>query len=233
LAYDGKIVQKETLALQENDTIFVKFKNNDYYSKHIDNRNDFYYRQDSANTDVIYSNNVRFYVMKTDEKVPYIQIEKLAEGKSPQEAKKRAENIKYAFKIEGNHIILDNYLLTEAVNKYRNQEVEIYLYLPEGVLFQPDMSVQYYDRSNFGLEFNAANEVYKMHSGELECLNCIVENEGDDMDGDIETETISGDGNDTIKTVTLKVNGKEIIRTETKKKGSLSVNEDGVIIKTN
>lgn len=237
LAFDGKVVQKETIALQENDTLFVKFKNNDYYSKDIDNRSDFVFTQDSANTEVIYSNNVRFYVMKTDEKVPYIQIEKLAEGKSIQEAKKRAEKIKYAFKIEGNHIVLDNYLLTEAANKYRNQEVEIFLYLPEGVVFQPDMSVQHYDRSNFGLEFNAANETYKMHNGELECLNCIVDNEGEDMDpmdpDMIQTETISGDGNDTIKTVTLKVNGKEIIRTETKKKGSLSVGENGVIIKTN
>lgn len=233
LAFDGKVVQKETIALQENDTLFVKFKNNDYYSKDLNNRSDFVFTQDSANTEVIYSNNVRFYVLKTDEKVPYIQIEKLAEGKSIQEAKKRAEKIKYAFKIEGNHIILDNYLLTEAVNKYRSQEVEIFLYLPEGVAFQPDMSVQHYDRSDYALEFNSANETYKMHNGELECLNCIVNIEGEDMDEDMETENISGEGNDTIKTYTVKVNGKEIIRTETKKKGSLSIDENGIIIKTN
>ena len=50
--------------------------------------------------------------METDEAVPFIQIEKLANGKSASEAKKRAEKIKYGYKIEGNTLILDNYLIS-------------------------------------------------------------------------------------------------------------------------
>jgi phage shock protein PspC (stress-responsive transcriptional regulator) len=241
LAFDGKVVQKETIQLKENDTLFVKFRYNDYYSKNIDNREDFVFTQDSANTEIIYSNNVRFHVLKTDEKLPFLQIEKQAEGKSLIEAKQRAEKIKYAFKIEGNHIILDNYLLTEIGNKYRNQEVELFLYLPEGVYFKPDMNVANYDRSyesDFDLKFTSENDVYKVVGSELKCLNCIEENEeteirtDEDEDADFD---VTGTKNDTVKTVSIKVGGKEIIRTETKKSGkspSLTIDEHGVIIKT-
>lgn len=233
IAFDGKVVQKETIKLQENDTLFVKFRYNDYFSKDIDEREDFVFTQDSANTELIYSNNVKFHVLKTDEKQPFLQIEKQAEGKSLIEAKKRAEKIKYAYKIEGNHLILDNYLLTEIANKYRNQEVELFLYLPEGVLFKPDMNVQSYDHSyesDFHLEFNSDNEVYKVIGSELKCLNCIVDIRGDE-DEDADNVTISGSENDTVKTVTIKVNGKEIIRTETKESGALTIDKNGVIIK--
>ncbi|HLF51719.1 PspC domain-containing protein [Flavobacterium sp.] len=238
LAFDGKVVQKETIALQENDTLFVKFRNNDYYSKDINEREDFLFTQDSANNELIYSNNVRFHVLKTDQKLPFLQIERQAEGKSMVDAKKRAEKIKYSYKIEGNQLVLDNYLLTEIGNKYRNQEVEIFLYLPEGVYFKPDMNVQNYDRSyesDFDLKFSSENDVYKVIGSELKCLNCIVNEEDIDFNNeeDVETVDISGSGNDTIKTITVKVGGKEIIRTETKKSGSLTVDENGVIIKTN
>jgi hypothetical protein len=47
---------------------------------------------------------------------------------------KRAEKIKYAYTIIGNQLILDNYLLTDLKNKFRDQEIEITLYLPKGTL---------------------------------------------------------------------------------------------------
>ena len=237
IAFDGKVVQKQTIALQENDTLFVKFKYNDYYSKNINNREDFVFTQDSLNTEVIYSNNVRFHVLKTDLKLPFIQVEKQAEGKSLLEAKKRAEKIKYTFKIDGNSLILDNYFLTEIGNKYRNQEVEIFLYLPEGVFFKPDMNVQNYDRSyesDFDLKFTSPNDVYKVQGSELKCLNCVSDTENFENNDQIDTNESeeSDTENDTVKTFSVKVNGKEIIRTETNKKGSLTIDENGVIIKT-
>jgi hypothetical protein len=42
----------------------------------------------------------------------------------------------YGYKIIGNQLILDNYLLSDLKNKFRDQEIEISLYLPEGTLFK-------------------------------------------------------------------------------------------------
>ncbi|WP_348810600.1 PspC domain-containing protein [Flavobacterium maritimum] len=229
VAYEGKTVQKETINLKPNDTLKIKFRYNEYYTKDIDDRESFKFVQDSANNQLIYSNNVRFQVLHTDEKMPFVQIEKLARGKSFQDAKQRAEKIKYAIKIEGNQLILDNYLLTEMSNKFRDQEVEIFLYLPEGTLLKPDASIQNYDDSDdsfFNLHYSSDNYIYKVESSQIKCLNCPAdENEYDDVEND-ETETsvtINEDGvsvkNDTI--ISSKNNIQE-----------LKINKDGIIIKT-
>nr|WP_314897112.1 PspC domain-containing protein [uncultured Flavobacterium sp.] len=233
VAYEGKTVQKETINLMPNDTLYVKFRYNDYYTKSINDRENFKFVQDSANTELIYSNNVRFQILHTEEKLPFIQIEKMARGKSFQDAKKRAEKIKYAIKIEGNHVILDNYLLTEVTNKFRDQEVEIFLYLPEGTLLKPDSSVQDYDRSDdsfFNLHYSSDNYIYKVENSQIKCLNCPAdENEYDDVDNDTDNDsnqtsvTINKEGvsvkNDTI------INSKNNIQ-------ELKINKDGIIIKT-
>ena len=228
VAYEGKTVQKETINLMPNDTLFVKFKFNDYYTKNIDNKENFKFVQDSANNQLIYSNNVRLRILHTDEKLPFIQIEKMARGKSFQDAKQRAEKIKYAIKIEGNHLILDNYLLTEVSNKFRDQEVEVFLYLPEGTLLKPDSSVHDYDRSDdsfFNLHSNS-DYIYKVENSQINCLNCPAdENESDDMDDDSTQTSVTINKNGvSVKNDTI-INSKNNIQ-------ELKINKDGIIIKT-
>ena len=233
--------QKETINVLPNDTLFVKFRYNEYYTKDIDDRESFKFVQDSANTQLIYSNNVSLEILRTDEKLPFIQIEKIARGKSFQDAKRRAEKIKYAIKIEGNQLILDNYLLTEVANKFRDQEVEIFLYLPEGILLKPDTSVQNYDRSDdsfFNLHYSSDNYIYKVENSQIKCLNCPAdENEYNDVDenenGDNVEVNITGKvtENDSITTTTVKVNGETVTVNEAGTKKGLSVSKNGVIIK--
>jgi phage shock protein PspC (stress-responsive transcriptional regulator) len=233
-AVDGRVVKKETINLNPNDTLFIKFQHNDYFAKNVEDRNDFMVTQDSTGTDIIYSNEVSFKIEKTDEKLPYLQIEKEARGKSLSEAKNRAEQIKYSYKIIGNQLILDNYLLTELKNKYRDQEIEITLFVPEGLLLKVDSSVQNYDRSDdeyFNLHYSSDNYIYKVENSQIKCLNCPAdENEYNDVDTDIENDsietsvTINEDGvsvtNDTL------INSKKNLK-------ELKINKDGIIIKTN
>lgn len=233
VAYEGKTVQKETINLMPTDTLYVKFRYNDYYTKSINDRENFKFVQDSANTELIYSNNVKFEILHTDEKLPFIQIEKIARGKSFQDAKKRAEKIKYAIKIEGNQLILDNYLLTEVSNKFRDQEVEIFLYLPEGTLLKPDSSVQDYDRSDdsfFNLHYSSDNYIYKVESSQIKCLNCPAdEDEYDDVDN--ETDNDSNQTSVTINKEGVSVKNDTIINSKNNIQ-ELKINKDGIIIKT-
>jgi phage shock protein PspC (stress-responsive transcriptional regulator) len=235
VSFEGKTVQKETINLTPNDTLFVKFRYNDYYTKDIDDRESFKFVQDSANTQLIYSNNVRLHVLHTDTKLPYIQIEKIARGRSFQEAKLRADKIKYNIKIEGNNLILDNYLLTEVSNKFRDQEVEIFLYLPEGTLLKPDASVQNYDESDnsfFNLHYSSDNYVYKVEGSKVKCLNCPAdENEFDDIDPIDDIDNDSAETSVIINENGVSVKGDTISNS---KKGfkELKINEDGIIIKT-
>jgi phage shock protein PspC (stress-responsive transcriptional regulator) len=229
-AIDGRVVHKENIVMQPTDTLFIKFKHNDYYAKNVNDRNDFKITQDSTDNDVIYSNEVSFKIEKTDEKIPYIQIEKEAKGKSLSEAKKRAKEIKYNYKIIGNQLILDNYLLSDLKNKYRDQEIEVTLYLPEGTLFKADSSVQNYDRSNdefFNLHYSSDKYLYQVMETKVKCLDCPAdEDEYNDVDNNKDEHT----------SVTINKNGVSITN-DTIIKGNndikeLKINKDGIIIKT-
>lgn len=231
VAYEGKTVQKETINLMPNDTLYVKFKYNDYYTKNIDDNENFKFVQDSSSNEMIYSNNVRLEILHTDEKMPYVQIERMARGKSFQDAKQRAEKIKYAVKIEGNKLILDNYLLTEVTNKFRDQEVALFLYVPEGILLKPDATIQNYDQSDdsfFNLHYSG-NYLYKVENSQIKCLTCPAdENEYNDIDTN---ETVDVTTNDSIVTTTVKVNGETVTVNQTGIKKGLSKDKNGVIIK--
>ena len=235
IAYDGKTVQKQTINLMPNDTLYVKFKYNEYYTDDINDRDEFKFVQDSANHDLIYSNNVSLRILHTDEKLPYIQIEKTAKGKSFQDAKQRAEKINYGIKIEGNHLILDNYILTEVSNKFRGQEIELSLYLPEGTLLKPDASVENYDRSDdefFNMHYSSDNYIYKVESSQIKCLNCPAdENEYNDVEIN-ETDNDSIQTSVTINEEGVSVKNDTIINSKNNIK-ELKINKDGIIIKTN
>lgn len=239
-AFEGKVVTKETINIQPTDTLKIKFVSNDFFSKNVYEHEEFIFTQDSAKNEVIYSNQISFEIKSTDKTQPYLQIEKLADGKSFKEANERAEKIKYGFKIVGNQLLLDNYLLTEMASKFRDQRVELYLYLPKGTVFVADETVQHFDESDndfFNLHHSSDEYIYKVDESKVKCLNCPAdENEYNDVEGGVQTEEINIiDETDTSETVTVKINGKVV--TETKsgkkdKKGKLTVGSDGVIIKT-
>jgi phage shock protein PspC (stress-responsive transcriptional regulator) len=235
----GKTVQKQTLNLNPNDTLYVKFQNSDYFSRDSDNDDDFKFVQDSTtNSELIYSKNIHFRIKHTNDKTCYIQIEKKANGKTFSEAKKRAENIRYTMKIENNNITLNGYFLTEAKNKFRDQEIEIVLYIPEGTFFKTDETVQEFDNSEdefFNLHYSSDNYTYKMQNNQVKCMNCPDdENEYNDV---YNSEDTINEINIKTPDVTINKNGIIIVPDSlNKKKGDLKelkLSKDGLIIKTN
>lgn len=229
ISQENKVVQKEVVAIRPTDTLFVKFRYNDYYAKSLNHYREFEFVQDSANNELIYSNDVRLHVLHTDEMSPYLQIEKSARGNSLSNAKKRAEKINYKLQVTGNHLILDNFFLTDVKNKFRGQEVDIYLYLPEGQLIKADSSVR--DYFNYDDDFFNLNQdgdyTYKVIGSKAKCLNCPVNEE--DSENNEEINTIE---NDTVKEVSIKINGKEVLNSK-KTSGKLTTDKNGVIIKIN
>ena len=231
VAYEGKTIQKETLNILPTDTLQIEFRYNENYTNDLDDTNNFRFVQDASKNEVIFSNNIHFEIEKTDEKAPYIQIERRARGKSFNEAKKRAEKIQFGYRLEGKKLLLDNYLLTAVSEKFRDQEVAIYLYLPEGMLFKVDKSAQHYNQSNndfFNLHYSSDDYLYKVNETQVKCLNCPDnENEYEDVETGV-TEDITD--NDTVVTTTVKVNGEVVTINQSAKKG-LTINKEGVIIK--
>ncbi len=229
----GRVITKQTLNMNPQDTLQIKFIHNDYYAKNVNENSDFQIAQDSADQRVLYSNNVRFYIAKTDEKLPYLQVEKKAKGRSLGVAKEKAEKIQYGFKFQNNHLILDNYILTNFKNKFRDQEVELTLYLPKGTLFKADSSVERYDRSDddfINLQYDSENNVYQVDSSKAKCLNCNI-SESEDESDENNNVTIAID---TLANGGLNVQVKDTdANSKITKKTSLKIDKNGIIIKNN
>lgn len=177
---ESKVVEKREIIIAPNDTLKIKMKYNDFYSKSVSHRSDFKFTVDQNDKEIIYSNNVKIHLMKTDALTPYIQIEKIANGSSFNDAKTRAKNIVYNFDIQGNIINLDNYLISDRSNKFRDQEVHIYIYFPKGIVIYPDDSISNYLTNNYSdidIYYGQENHYYKLVEGDFKCLDCPVEEE--------------------------------------------------------
>jgi phage shock protein PspC (stress-responsive transcriptional regulator) len=238
-AFEGRVSEKQTLTLNKTDTLQIKFRYNDLYAKGFENENHELV-QDESNKEMIYSNDVTLEILPTTENTPYIQFEKLADGRSLSDAKKRAEKIKYGYKIEGNQLILDNYILTEVANKRRNQEVRVYLYLPKGIIFKADKSVQEYDGSDndyFNLHYSSDTYSYRVDSEKIKCLDCPKDetdeyNDDDNVSIELNDERINiNNPNVTINEDGISITS-DSTKTSEKEFSSLKINKDGIIIKT-
>ncbi|GAL71873.1 hypothetical protein [Jejuia pallidilutea] len=86
---------------------------------------------------MIYSSDIRLIVRSTKDSLASLSIEKTSEGSSYQIAKQRAEQINYNYALVGKELLLDAYLTTDFKHKFRDQEVHLILYLPEGSTYMP------------------------------------------------------------------------------------------------
>jgi phage shock protein PspC (stress-responsive transcriptional regulator) len=198
LAFEGKSVQKQELIINPTDTLLIKFKNNDFYSKNVFHETDFRITQDEKNKEIIYSNNVSIEIMETESPIAYLQVEKLAKGKSADDARKRAEKIKYGFKIDGNVLQLNNYLIAAVEDQFRGQEIALYLYLPKGTHFKTDKNFYSYDLSNddfFNLHYSSSDYIYRVDLEKVKCLNCPI---SENQHQDVETNEVEDDSTATI-----------------------------------
>ncbi len=249
VAFDNKVIQKQQINIKPTDTLMVSFKSNTYYSNHSKTKGNLEIVEDSLSQKKIYSNDISFEVLPTDSRLPYIQIEKRANGKSSIDANQKAEKINYNFKIDGNKLILDDYFLTDMENKFRDQEIEIFLYLPKGTIFKTDENVKEFDESDndfFNLHHSSDTYIYKVEENKVKCTNCPKDqsdeyNDGDEdfnVDVDIDTDN---EENINIKSPNININKDGISITsdstntdtdDRKDFKELKINKDGIIIKT-
>ncbi len=210
VAYDAKTSTKETLNIAVNDTLKVKFRYNDLYTSNLDNNSDFKIARNEQNQKVIYSNSVKIIIAITDQPQAYLQIEKNADGASYQEARNASEKIAYKYEVQNNTLILDNYFIYNVANKFRNEKVKLYLYLPENQIIKPESSLKYYDISDsdvFDADYSQTS-FYKVKNNSLQCINCddyqILENKANEFDTLSKKNIDSLDTSNTVKKRTRK-----------------------------
>ena len=178
-ARDASVTQKDEIAIAATDTLYVKMKGNDMYSSYVHRDYDFDILYDENDKKMIYSSNVRLIFRSTKDSLASVSVEKNARGNSYQNAKARAGEINYNYAFANNELLLDGYFLTDATNKFRDQEVEVVLYLPEGSIINIDNNTYSFHTNSSryrDIIDNGDEEQYlKVIRDDVICIDCGVE----------------------------------------------------------
>ncbi len=230
------ISEKKLLPITSNDTLMIKMKGNNRYAKHLRRKNGFKIKRDDQGNKVIVIQDIEVYIKSSKrDTVASIMIEKKAEGRSYEEASKRAENLMYRHEIEGNTLVLDGYAMTDYKNKYRDQEINITLTLPEGITLYAEENTSAFNNSwkydDYITIDGREGRYIKVVDGKFECDDCPEQEENDWeykewQDDDKVKININSDDQDT----NLKIDdhGVRLKSDEV----DIKIDEDGIEIKT-
>lgn len=199
-AYSGSDTQMEVLALPQSlDTLNIKLVANELYDDFDDlNINGVSIAYNEAGDKLLYSDDVRVDIKKSEDSISRIRIRKDANGNSFADARDRASKISYAYEADSTGLRLNDHLTTALENKVRDQEVRLTVYVPAGMVITFNDNA----RGHIGRTTKYDADVYRRRmvqytwlmgeSGKLLCQDCPEEIE-DDSEGHI---IIDGDGID-------------------------------------
>ena len=189
--------------IKANDTLVVTMKGNDYFSEKF--RRSYGYRKGFTETGerVTYSQDIRLSIKSTRDSVAKVRVLRTAKGSDYDTAKNRAEGIIYDYTLTDNVLELNNYFLISNDESYKDQEIEITIYLPNGITVFPDKSVHSYHVYRGLLSRVEEGYYYTLDNDTLNCLDCPeedIEIEDDafkvrvDLNGDNSKLKINDDG---------------------------------------
>ena len=198
-AHEATVTQKHELKINSADTLNIKIANSFSYDDRYDNNN-FDIIIDDTDNQKLYIEDVKLNIKPASDSISSIKVRKSAEGSSYREAKERAEEIRYTYTLEENTLKLDDFLLTDFKNKYRDQEITITLYLPKNTIIYLNKNLRSHigNRTPNDQDFYRSNIIkhtWKIGEDELICLDCIDEVE-DEEDPDEEGININIKNND-------------------------------------
>ena len=236
-AYDGEVVIKEQIALTGTDTLYVQMnpKFNDRYDRYRSRSFDIRYNENDEK--VLYSNNLSITVRATKDATASLDIAKSAYGSGYREARNRAEAIEYGLETKGNRLVINTYHTSGFEEKYRNQRVRLFLFVPEGMTLFFDENTKPFTRNYGGdlLKRNQEGYFLTVKDGELLCDECPKNKNSDGdweyLNGDDGGVNINNDGiHIKADEFELKIdeNGIKVDEEDVK----INIDEDGVRIKT-
>jgi hypothetical protein len=133
---NASITEKKELGIK-NDTLYLEMNKEDFknYTTKVGINNMRILILDHKET---LAGSPRFTVKKSDDGTIKLLFNKSSKGNNNHSAKEYASEIDYNYKIEGNKLLLDPYFTINKSGKWRSQELEITLKIPDGKIIYLD-----------------------------------------------------------------------------------------------
>ncbi|MFQ3296630.1 MAG: phage shock protein PspC (stress-responsive transcriptional regulator) [Polaribacter sp.] len=176
----GKSISNNRLDIVKKDTLVLKMINNDvlYYQEHLKRSSR---KHEIAIDDklMLYTNNIRLDVKKSSTENAYFIIQKESYGRSRIKANKNAKKIQYNYTVTDNEIVFDTFFLSDLKNIYKDEEIDITVFIPESATIYFDSSIKNF-LSNVKNKENIYDKEmidhhFKMTNTVLKCTDCIEE----------------------------------------------------------
>ncbi len=193
-AYTGTVTIKEDIFFADDpDTLRITMRSSELYdSQESFGVRDMMIAYTESGERLLYSDDIRFDIRKSEDSLSRIRIRKDADGSSFGNARDRASKIDYTYTTEANMLWLDDYLTTAVENKVRDQEVRVTFYVPEEKVIRFDEST----RRHIGRTTRYDADLYRAdlvdytwimgEDGELKCQDCPeIPEESEDNKGRI------------------------------------------------
>jgi len=206
-----------------SDTLQVYFRENNEGNLKFKTFNDLDQLIDADGNLIIPIDDIFEIEESTDDKL-HVQVTYSSKGGSKEEAKRNLEAIRYNYELNANADDLDEFIKIPKDGKFRNQTVDIKLYVPKNKLIHTNntdrITIINNDNDRDYL-YDLKNKFIGYNGKKFVCLNCQKDSDSeDDINLDSEDVNINlNDGNDSAR-VRIDKNG---IRVESKD-GSVGLN---------
>lgn len=238
---DANTIQIEELAISNSDTLYLKMRSNPQFVKDVARSSGFSLKYNENDEQVIYSNNIRLIVRSTRDSLASLYVNKKAKGRDYISAKNRAEAISYQYEMTKNTLTLDGYFLAEVDDKYRDQQIELTLYLPIGsTLFAENNTYSFHRNTSRyrDILLNGQEGHYlEIMDGKTHCETC--EKTKTTSSDDYEYQVIDWDDKNWKESwregnrIKVDRDGIDINITDEKDSVKVNINRNGIKVKTN
>ncbi len=176
-AHSGKVTTRTELNITKGDTLNLAMRAHENYNFPLRRSTDDYFTYDENGNRARLNRNVRLIVRRTRDSLAYVSVERRAYGNSYSTARDHANELAFNFDYSDGTLDLDGFFATPYKNKFHDQEVQVLLYLPEGVTLYADKNTYSYHRNSESyrdLLRNKYNEekYLLMENGRLICTDC-------------------------------------------------------------
>lgn len=180
----GQSSEKNNINIIEKDTLTVKMINDDeIYDRHHLRKSTLKEEVEIDGKQMVYSNNVSVDVKKSNSDESYVIIKKESRGKNKSKANKNAKEIRYKYEVIDNTMVLDAYYLSSFKNIWKDEEINVTIYIPKNVTVYFDNSTKNFlsnvDNEGDIYDKDMVNHHFLMTNSTLKCTDCDVEIEED------------------------------------------------------
>ena len=225
-AYDGVFKQTEELPVAALDTLKIKMIGDENLSNRYELRRSYGFETVYDNNEQkLYSTRINVDVRTTEKTTAFVKIRKESQGNNRLSANTDAEAIEYQFNLSDENLLLNGYFLSDFKNKFKDQLVDITVYIPINSIVYLDKSTRTFlddvDNVQNIYDRDMPKHYYKMTENGLECLDCDPTIFGDDYKRDNENFNLKIDEDG----VELKINADN-----GDSDAKVKINENGIII---